>query len=456
VEIKAETKTELKKINKEVIRETQSLCPVCLKRISARHVREYDNVYLEKTCEEHGSFRAVIWRGEKRFPMERWRGPFPVIPEGAELPCVSGCGLCQEHTQETCCILVEVTNRCNLNCGYCFAGDSIEDEPPIETVKKWLSDLADTGRTFVQFSGGEPTLRDDLPEIVAHAKQRGFRYLQLNTNGLRLAEDIEYVKKLADAGLSFVFLQFDGKNNKIYRALRGFSLFDIKRNAIESCAKHNLGVSLVCTVVPGVNDESIGELVKFGVSLSPAVRGVHFQPVSYFGRHPALPGDEMRITLPELILKIQRQTQGEISADCFSPSNCDHPMCGFHGDFVVMPDGLRPLSKWEGHEEKSCCCPSPPTVHSAAERSRRFVGRRWERPQKPCCDGPHDIETFDGFLERVGSHGFTITAMAFQDCGNIDLERLRRCSVHVYSDGKVIPLCARYLTSLKDQRDWAL
>jgi uncharacterized radical SAM superfamily Fe-S cluster-containing enzyme len=444
-----------KKLSKEIIRKTQSLCPVCLKRIPARHIKEFDNVYLERNCDEHGGFRTVIWRGEGKFPMKQWRGSLPAIPEGADLPCISGCGLCEEHTQETCCILVEVTNRCNLSCRYCFAGDSIDEEPPLEAVKGWLSDLSASGRTFVQFSGGEPTLRDDLPEIVSHAKQCGFRYIQLNTNGLRLAEDLDYVKKLADAGLSFVFLQFDGTNNKIYRTLRGFSLYEIKRRAIESCARHNLGVSLVCTVVPGVNDDNIGDLIRLATSFSPAVRGVHFQPVSYFGRYPELPGDEMRVTLPEIIWKIQQQTQGEISANCFFPSHCDHPMCGFHGDFVVMPDGLRPLSRWNGAGE-SCCSPSNLPAVSAAEKSRRFVGRRWERPKQCCCDSTSDIETFDGFIEKVGSHGFTITAMAFQDCGNIDLERLRQCSVHVYSGGKIIPLCARYLTPLVSRRDRAL
>jgi uncharacterized radical SAM superfamily Fe-S cluster-containing enzyme len=53
----------------------------------------------------------------------------------------------------------------------------------------------------------------------------------------------------------------------------------------------------------------------------------------------------------------------------------------------------------------------------------------------------------DAFLGRIKSHGFTITAMAFQDAYTLDSERLRRCSLHVYRDGRVIPFCARYLTA---------
>jgi hypothetical protein len=117
-------------------------------------------------------------------------------------------------------------------------------------------------------------------------------------------------------------------------------------------------------------------------------------------------------------------------------------MCGFHGDFVVMPDGLRPLSRQAASNDPV----SQSTRFTAAEKSRRFVGRRWERPRSCCTCGSSDFESFDGFIERVGSHGFTITAMAFQDCFNIDIERLRRCSMHVYTDGKIIPFCAHYLT----------
>jgi uncharacterized radical SAM superfamily Fe-S cluster-containing enzyme len=197
-------------------------------------------------------------------------------------------------------------------------------------------------------------------------------------------------------------------------------------------------------VVPGVNDLDIGRLIEFGAERSPAVRGVHFQPVSYFGRYPERPSDSARFTLPELLREIERQTDGRVSADFFSPSRCDHPMCGFHGDFMVMPDGLYPLSQRRGTKESACCA----SRISATEKNRRFVARRWKRTNACCGKSDSEIGTIDGFLDRVNSHGFTVTAMAFQDCFNIDAERLRRCSMHVYADGKLVPLCARYLSGI--------
>lgn len=103
-----------------------------------------------------------------------------------------------------------------MNCTFCFAEPDGAKDPSLDTVKRWIDDLTDPGKTLLQLSGGEPTVRDDLPEIVAYAKQAGCKYVQLNSNGLRLAEDEAFVKRLADAGLSFVFMQFDGVDDAVY------------------------------------------------------------------------------------------------------------------------------------------------------------------------------------------------------------------------------------------------
>ncbi|MGI6055058.1 MAG: hypothetical protein ACOYA8_09345, partial [Clostridium sp.] len=125
------------------------------------------------------------------------------------------------------------------------------------------------------------------------------------------------------------------------------------------------------------------------------------------------------------------------------------------------PDhALMALTHNEGRSgQESCCCGVDP-----AEKNREFVGRRWERrdlQEEPCCCGEPgvqeepccccgelDMTSMEGFLKRARSHGFTITSMAFQDAGNLDIERLRQCSLHVYRDGKYIPFCACYLSPM--------
>ncbi len=461
----------LKSNMRKEIRRTYSVCPVCLKRIPAVHAAYGEEVYLEKTCPEHGDFSAILWRGFR--DMEAWREGCSPIADGENENCPHGCGLCPDHRQGTCCVLLEVTKRCNLNCTFCFAEGGTGEDIPFETLCNQLKNLAVPGQTLVQLSGGEPTMREDLPQIVAAAKDAGCRYVQLNTNGIRLAESLDYVRSLAEAGLSFVFMQFDGTNDDIYSRLRGENLFDIKKKAIENCNRYNIGVTLVPTLVPGVNISDIGNIIRFALAHSPAVRGVHFQPVSYFGRIPELPSGDMRFTLDELLQEIDVQAGDLIPADSISHSRCNHPMCGFHGDFIAMnKNTLYPLRK--NSSDCGCCNTGnqkavdvnvPQDV--TAEENRSYVARKWQRPDSVnCCTSDRigntgqercgciedneeeGIDTLEGFLKRMKSHSFTVTAMAFQDAGNIDLERLRRCSLHVYDDGRHVPFCAYYLTKL--------
>jgi uncharacterized radical SAM superfamily Fe-S cluster-containing enzyme len=427
---------------RKIIRQTYSVCPVCLKRIPAVHTAYGKEVYLEKTCPEHGGFSSVIWRGLR--DIEAWRGGLPPIAEGENENCPHACGLCAEHQQGTCCVLLEVTKRCNLHCSFCFAEGGGGEDIPFDVIRERLQALAVPGKTLVQLSGGEPTVRNDLPQIITAAKDAGCQYIQLNTNGIRLGEDSQYVQSLAEAGLSFVFMQFDGMDDSIYRTLRGRNLLRIKKQAIDNCTRHNLGVTLVPTIVPGVNTQDIGNIIRFAVSQSPAVRGVHFQPASYFGRIPALPTDNQRFTLDELLESIEEQAGTLVPWDSLLPSRCDHPLCGFHGDYIVMPDqSLKPL-----HRINNSCCNM-----TTAEQSRLFIARKWQRTkaeddgESNSAGAESSFDSFDSFLRRIRSHSFTLTAMAFQDAGNLDLERLRRCSLHVFDDGRFIPFCAYYLTS---------
>jgi 7,8-dihydro-6-hydroxymethylpterin dimethyltransferase len=335
-----------------IIRLTFSVCPVCLKRIPAWHVRKADAVFMEKECPEHGFFSTPVWRNH--VPITEWVGDVPEIRDGENLDCPHACGLCPDHQRETCCVLLEITGRCNLHCRFCFADAAPAPDPPLTTVKAWLDQLAVPGKTLVQLSGGEPTVRDDLPEIIRHARQAGCAHIQLNTNGIVLGQDKEYAGSLAEAGLSFVFLQFDGMDDEVYRTLRGKPLLDIKKKAITHCGESGIGVTLVPTLVPEVNIRQIGAIIDYGISLSPWVRGVHFQPVSFFGRIPhmpldqmssdQMPSDRMRLTLDEVMAEIETQTGGRIAKQHLLSSRFNHPLCKFHGDFVVLPDSIMPLS----------------------------------------------------------------------------------------------------------------
>ncbi|SMD11632.1 radical SAM (seleno)protein TrsS [Sporomusa malonica] len=436
---------------------TQSVCPECLQRIPAQRVARGDDVFLKKCCPEHGEYQVRIWQGEAAYL--NWNSPqIPSSPAVCatekDRGCPFDCGLCPDHRQQTCCVLLEVTNKCNLQCPVCFAASLLDEQeqPDLAVIEGWYRMLMNSGGPYnIQLSGGEPTVRDDLPEIISMGKRLGFDFFQVNTNGLRLATDDEYVGRLKAAGLNCVFLQFDGMNDNVYTKLRGRALLDIKKQVLEVCAAHDIGVVLVPTLVPGVNDEHIGDILKFAISRMPTVRGVHFQPISYFGRYPEAPVDADRITLPEVIREIEKQTGGQMKAEHFRPPGGEHAHCSFHGNFALMPDGdLKPLLP---QSTGTCCC--TPTT-GGAKRARQFVARQWSsattaasRSNQPRSSegATGSLTSLDEFLERVSTYKLAVSGMAFQDAWTLDLDRLKQCFIHVVSpEGRLVPFCAYNLT----------
>ncbi|MFI3271350.1 MAG: radical SAM protein [Pseudomonadota bacterium] len=497
-------------------REVMSLCPVCLERISGHYIydAEQSSVRLEKTCPKHGIFSTPVWRGAPF--MDTWRKgkiPTPPMPWNAvDKGCPFDCGLCARHAQHTCTAVLDITSRCNLRCRFCFADSGSGalapalahyDEPvstsPLDLDTSHVMDLlnkvhAQSGQCNLQLSGGEPTLHPDLCAIIAHAKTL-FPFVQLNTNGIIIGRRQGFAKALADAGLDSVFLQFDGTENEIYGQLRGAPWLETKLRAIDALGEAGIGVVLVPTVVPSVNTHNIGEIVQFAVGKAPIVRGVHFQPVSHFGRHPSCkhlnsqnkivdasnvlnnigPTDAERVSLPEVMQALESQTNGMVAVEDFLPPSCEHELCSFHANYLVSEDGLlqrvsaphRPLDIDEAKAIPAC---------DGAMASRAFVRRQWKAPEvikenatpsHSCCSpnawqkmpivtAPQTteiannknntqakIDDLDRFLARAKTHMFAVSGMAFQDVWTLDLERLRGCCIHaVAPDGRLVPFCS--------------
>jgi len=440
--------------------ETESLCPVCLQRIPAAREIVGHEVFLVKSCPEHGDFRTVIWRGEPEFI--GWKRSNSAARTGpgqteSDKGCPFDCGICPGHRKNACTAVMEVTPRCNLDCPVCFAESGTDGvgDPDLHSIDACYRTVlrASGPDVILQLSGGEPTVRGDLPAIIELGRSLGFPFIQVNTNGLRLADEPGYARTLRTAGASSVFLQFDGTDDRIYRSLRGVPLYEKKLRAIERCAKNGIGVVLVATLVPGINTHVIGSLIKLALELSPAVRGVHFQPVGYFGRYPAGPDNARRLTLPDVMHAIEEQTEGLMRVEDFCPPGWENSLCSFHGSFVPRPGGS--LQALTGHGSGGCCSGDGGEGHAVF-----FTARQWSAPRQvkgaassapaesglSCCGS--EAETLDGFLERVRTHMLSVSCMAFQDAWSLDLERAKDCCIHVARpDGRMIPFCLYNLTS---------
>lgn len=491
----------------KLISKTQSMCPVCHRPVDAYYMQEDGccdcgtRVFFVQNCPEHGEYRTLA--SERADDFKEWvKNPVMNIPpkqaitagDPDDASCPLHCGNCENHLQTTCCVLIDVTQRCNQNCPYCFAlaGDAVDpNEPTLEEIQAkydWLWEQGEEGREFnIQLSGGEPTVRDDLPEIIRMARDKGFSYVQINSNGRRLAEEEGYAKVLKDAGASVIFMQFDGTRDDIYMKLRGEPLFDKKVQAIRNCEKAGLAVTLVPTVVRGVNDDNIGEMMDFLVENVNVVKGVHFQPASFFGRYPD--GDELegRITMFGLLRELEAQ-RPEFKYTDSLPISTGHTLCCFYSTYIKEPDGsvrctLSQKQREEGvsccdttapgeccceeePQEECCCCEPSSGVVSVGccdmtqadqleviKKDRDYVLDKWDIavPEEECCcccgepkyKSSEEITDMDEFLTYYKRNTFTVTGMAFQDLTNLDAERLKRCRVvQLTDDYRLIPFCA--------------
>ncbi len=371
---------------------------------------------------------------------------------------------------------VVFTQGCNFTCPYChnphlvrFFGLPVSETEVWEFLRKRRGLL-----DGLVISGGEPTLHPDLPELVRAARAL-FPAVQLNSNGLLLAERPGLAEALAKAGLSWVFLQFDGTKDAIFTALRGRPLLRQKLAAIEACKRAGLAVVLVPTVAAGINEHNLGDLLRLAISHSPTVRGLHLQPMTGSGRN-RLANEAEPLTLPEVLQAICAQSKGLMRPEHAAPPGCEHERCSFHCRYRLTSSGaLLPL-----RGESPCCGmpdAGPDTAPPAQSSSRQalplgrteqplnqplhqedsaFAGMRravdtilrvWQPAQQGEASGPGDA--FDAFIRKARGEMFSITCMAFQDARSVDLERLKGCCVHVYAPpARLIPFCAYNLTSL--------
>jgi 7,8-dihydro-6-hydroxymethylpterin dimethyltransferase len=441
---------------------------------------------IEKRCAEHGDFKDVHWSdaGLYRRFMRFWAHSSgvenPIAPAGN---CPFNCGLCENHRTSTLLGNIDITNRCNLSCPICFAdaGQSPE-EPAMNQIRAMMQTLRDQRPVpcpAVQFSGGEPTMREDLPEIVALAKEMGFAQVQVATNGLKLASSQDLCRRLVRSGLSTVYLQFDGLTQEPYKTMRGRDLLQTKLQAIENLREAGqTNVVLVPTLAKGVNDDQVGDIVRFASMNLDVVKGVNFQPVSFVGRIDQDERSEKRLTISDLIALVEDQTDDEITRDDFypvpfvapissliaaetglpQPALTVHPCCGA-ATYIYCSNGRRlvPITRFvdvEGLLEK------------IKEEVQNFDGSRLSRlwmkamilkelpkfiDESKTPDGLAFTRLFFNVLKNgtrealIEFHNNTLFlgTMFFQDLYNIDLERLQRCGVHyALPDGRIIPFCS--------------
>ncbi len=440
-------------MNRVSLLKTQSLCPVCLRKISAEYVEEAGKVYMDKSCSEHGNWHELIWSDSEGYLSWLDQSVHAARNEDKEevrRGCPYDCGLCNDHEGKTCTAVLEITYRCNMNCEICFADtEKNHYEPGIDKIRKmYEAAYRYGGDCSIQLSGGEPTVREDIFEILRMGKEMGFSHIQVNTNGIKLAQDPDYAVKLKEAGADLIYLQFDSMNDEVYRIIRGKEIADIKFRAIDNCALAGIGVMLVPVLVNGLNDREIGDLIRFAKEHMPTVKGVHFQPVSYFGRYPDDDGRKQwgHMNLADVMRELEAQTGGELKMMDFVPRKKYDAHCAFSSAYYLDESGaLRAITSNSQNV-------SVPEDTDFSAKTNAFTNKFWRMPgdrKEPLAQK----EDMRAFMKRLRDYTLSVSGMGFQDVYNIDMGRLRGCCVHIITEEeKAIPLCAFHLTSESGER----
>ncbi len=429
---------------------TLSLCPECLTRVDAKIVFEKNKVYMLKRCKEHGTSKVLIADDIEYYKNIRNYNKPSETPykfnTKTDYGCPYDCGLCPDHEQHSCLTIIEITDRCNLTCPTCYAGSSptYGRHRTLEEVKNMLDTIVENEKEpdVVQISGGEPTLHPDFFEILDYAKSLPIKHLMVNTNGIKIAQDFQFAKRLKSYTPDFeIYLQFDSFKEEVLTSMRGAKLTKIRKKALEHLNELNLSTTLVVTLQKGLNDDEIGTIIDYGLQQK-CVRGVTFQPTQIAGRLDNFNHEKDRITLTEVRRKILEQTEIFTPEDIIPvPCNPDALAMGY---VLKLDSNNIPLTRYI--DPSDLLDISKNTI--VYEQDEQLHERMFEifstgTSTDKASAKLHSLLCCLPFVEAPDlgyDNLFRIIIMQFIDAHNFDVRAIKKSCVHIVNkDNKIIP-----------------
>ncbi len=465
----------------EKLEKIKSICPECYKegrinKIDGEIIEEDGKVWISKECKKHGSFRDIYFGDVNLY--KRWM-KYEITGNAApevKTQLFDDLPLYSQHQSQTVLTNLMVTNRCNLRCSYCFMNAGTAGyvyEPTLDQIRELMVQARKehpVGSKAIQITGGEPLIREDIFDIIKIAKDVGFVHVQVNTNGFKLAESVDYCQRMKDAKVNTIYMSFDGVTKETNPWL------EQNKKAIENMKKIGLMCVLVPVLIGGKNVQETGKIIKYALDNLDIVRGVNFQPISFCGRVTNIDEErrkEQRVDYVGMIEAIEKEFDGQISREDFYPVSfvfpiskliknlkgetqiefTAHPGCG--GATYVFVDNGNPI---------------PITRFIDVERVMKFIDRQAEKrgPFKKLRIGYAFLRNINKFVDQDkapegfnlkkvlkestlgGSYGslrgfhynsLFVGSMWFQDAWNLNIDRLKNCVIHYTTFEGMIPFC---------------
>jgi uncharacterized radical SAM superfamily Fe-S cluster-containing enzyme len=302
-------------------RQTDSLCPKCViearkkimdgevdyrvlmtekvGEIPATILERDGQIWMVKDCPKHGRFEDILAE-DKKF-LEHIEGVYP----GRDVDSHNDETL-RKHGSSTIrygrgsVLTIDLTNRCNMMCDPCFTDANqvgFVHELSWEEIRQILDNaisIKPQRQMSVQFSGGEPTLSPYFFDAIAYARKVGYNSVQAATNGIEFAKDPSFARRAYEAGLRYVYLQFDGIGNDANSHRKIANLFDVKLHAISNLHAAGVEIVLVTTLINGINNDQVGPIIEFAVNNPKRISFISFQPVSFTGRDEEITDERRR------------------------------------------------------------------------------------------------------------------------------------------------------------------
>ena len=447
---------------------TTSLCRVCKNGLEAAVVaKDDDTVWLHKRCPDHGPQSVQIAADVRWYERTRAVRPVDTPPperRPAERGCPFDCGPCEQHRQQVRLPVVTITSACNLDCPICYVHNKNEDAYHMGTAEfRQLLEhrtRANGGRPLdlINFTGGEPTEHPNFLEFLEICREAGVHRVAICTNGLKLARDEALVARMAELG-GRVALSFDSFDAEVDYQMQGARLYKMKIRCLDLLERYDVDSTLIPVVTRGYNDHELGRIIELALQ-RPNVRHLEFHTITYTGQGGISFDRSGRISLDEVLGRIEAQSDGLLRASDFVSSPCAHPLCYQIAYLLRDPSGgpYIPFTRFMDRQTFYECLGD----HLYLEPSPRLERAMLEGIDRLWIEGGEEAERILQALKALLAELFprrplsraealavseraakAVYVHSHMDEETFDTERLAQCcDSNCYADGRTVPVCS--------------